>query len=210
MPGSPSVRSLTRGDLADVAAVHMEAFPSSVLTKLGEAAIRRYYDWQLTGPHDCVALGGWTGGQLVGFVFGGTFDAALFGFLRRDRTFLIGRLLRRPQLLADPELRPSIGMGLQSIVRRGAKPVGPVVERPPSFGILSIAARPSAQGSGIAQQLLAEAEQAARSRGFEHMNLTVDLANGRAIRFYERNGWIRDHSLTVPWSGTMRKVLPAR
>lgn len=209
MPGSPSVRLIIRGELVHVAAVHLEAFPSSVLTKLGDDAVRRYYDWQLSGPHDCVALGGWTGDQLAGFVFGGTFDAALFGFLRRDRMFLMGRLLQRPRLLVDPELRPSIRTGLQSMVRRRARSVGPVVERPSSFGILSIAVRPSAQGSGVAQQLLAETEQAARARGFEHMNLTVDPENGRAIRFYERNGWIRDHPHGAAWSGTMRKALPA-
>lgn len=34
-----------------VAGVHVAAFPSSALTRLGSEAVRRYYLWQIEGPH---------------------------------------------------------------------------------------------------------------------------------------------------------------
>lgn len=46
------------------------------------------------------------------------------------------------------------------------------------------------QGQGVAQQLYDWAEAQARSRGAEHLQLTVYTDNHRARRFYDRRGFV--------------------
>lgn len=201
------LKPLDESHLPDVANVHIAAFPTSILTRFGPEAVRRYYEWQLNGPHDRVALGAWSSGSLVGFIFAGRFDAALFGFLRRERWHLAARMLRRPAMILDRELRPSLRTGLRSLVRRRAGPPPDPVHRARSYGVLAIAVLPVAQGTGAAQGLLDAAESAARSASAASMHLTVAPENTRAVRFYERNGWARLADEGSEWSGRMRKPL---
>ena len=74
------IRNLEAKDLPYVAAVHVAAFPDSALTMLGTEVVRRYYEWQLTGPHDIAALGAFAGAGVEGYCFGGVFRGAMSGF----------------------------------------------------------------------------------------------------------------------------------
>jgi len=38
---------------------------------LGTEAVRRYYEWQLVGPHEVTAISAYINTELVGFCFGG-------------------------------------------------------------------------------------------------------------------------------------------
>ena len=87
----PGIRKLEAGDLNAVARVHCSAFPKSAITAFGHEAVRRYYSWQLLGPHDAVAVGAVSGQELVGFCFAGLFNGSTSGFLRKHRAFLLGR-----------------------------------------------------------------------------------------------------------------------
>lgn len=203
------IRPLTLADLSGIVAVHQAAFPGSAITRLGPEAVRRYYAWQLTGPHDSQNIGAFVDGRLVGFCFGGTFRGALSGYLRENRIFLATRLLVRPWLLADPIFRNRIVRGVQALRRFGRTRSNahshPVTEqRPSSFGILSIAVDPQLQGAGVGQVLMVAAEEEARRRGCEQMNLSVSTENQQAIRFYERGGWTRTMR-GDKWDGHMTK-----
>jgi ribosomal protein S18 acetylase RimI-like enzyme len=59
----------------------------------------------------------------------------------------------------------------------------------PSAHLEAIALEPAAEGRGIAQALLAEAEASARARGALTMTLHVFAVNERARRLYERAGY---------------------
>lgn len=48
---------------------------------------------------------------------------------------------------------------------------------------------PAAWGTGLAQSLLTAVTERLRARGFHHATLGVARDNGRARRFYEREGW---------------------
>lgn len=48
-----------------------------------------------------------------------------------------------------------------------------------------------ARGQGVAQALLADAEQRARGAGVEMLWLACAIGNDRAARFYEKCGWHR-------------------
>lgn len=209
------LRILNTSDLESVTSVHLVAFPDSALTKLGHEAVRRYYEWQIIGPHDGVNVGAFIDGELAGFCFGGIRRGALGGFLERNRALLIRRVLTRPWLLANPLFRQRARFGVQRLFGRlrPAKTTLKTTVRvtntqtlPRTFGILSIAVDPRFQGQGAAQLLMEYSENEARNRGFTRMHLTVHPSNTRAVRFYEKMGWQRD-LIDTTWDGSMSKML---
>lgn len=207
LSSSLGIERVGRQDLAEVARVHRAAFPASALTELGEEAVRRYYLWQLEGPHDhhfvCVRLEG----QLAGFCVSGISRGALSGFLRRNTGFLTAQVAMRPWLLANPIVRTRMGAALKLLrqVQRKAAPAGGE-GCAVSWGILAIAVSPAVQGAGVAQHLLADCERVALARGFRRLHLTVAVDNQRAIRFYQKWGWRKEVSEGI-WSGRMCKEL---
>jgi ribosomal protein S18 acetylase RimI-like enzyme len=209
-----SLRALKSADLPAVARVHAAAFPESALTKLGIECVRRYYDWQLNGPHDVLALGAFRGEQLAGFCFGGLFRGATSGFLKRNRLYLSWRVVTHPWLAANPMFRDRLVVGTRVLKRmalRNGKHSDPAkTERAPalrSFGILSIAVDPKHQGFGLGKVLMNKSEAEARVQGFNAMDLTVHTDNEQAIAFYEGLEWRKIQQNGV-WQGLMRKSLP--
>src|SRR5688572_22400411 len=141
-----AVRPLTIDDLDAVAAVHIAAFPDSALGRLGPEAVRRSYRWQLEGPHDVVALAAHRRGQLVGFLVGGTFSGSLIGFVRRERWFLAGRVIRHPSLALRSIGRDRLALAARLLLRRTRgkrhRPPAPPAPTARSFGVLAIAVDP--------------------------------------------------------------------
>lgn len=203
------VRSLEAQDLPAVSAVHMAAFPDSALTMLGAEAVRRYYEWQLTSQSEATAIGGFAGGKVVGFCFGGIFRGAMSGFLHKNRIFLVWRLASHPWLALNPIVRERLKY-VAHIVKRLVEPKA-VVSLPKTsvadpFGILSIATHPHTQGLGVGKLLMKEIENVARQRDFREMLLTVHPDNHQAITFYESLGWEKIPN-NGAWEGGMKKYL---
>ncbi len=203
------IRNLEVKDLPGVAAIHIVAFPDSALTMLGIEAVRRYYEWQLTGPHEAIPLGAFTNAELMGFCFGGVFRGAMSGFLHKNHIFLTGRVLTHPWLVTNSIFRERLAAGVRILKRLGR----PKASVPPSknqigksFGILSIAVHPRCQGLGVGKLLMKESEEVACQRGFREMDLTVHPDNHQAFRFYESLDWEKISNNGV-WNGGMRKFL---
>lgn len=55
-----------------------------------------------------------------------------------------------------------------------------------------------ARGSGVAAELIADAEARLRARGVELAWLACAIGNDRAARFYEKAGWRRAGTAVVP------------
>lgn len=209
-----TIRNLTEQDLTQVARIHLEAFPDSALTRLGADSVKRYYHWQLTGPHRCVALAACDGDRIYGFAFAGQFSGALGGFLQRNKWILLSRTAFRPWLVFNPIFRDRIHMALRSLSgrisrrRRGRAKAAAVGRAPsvPSFGILSIAVSPSSKRRGAGSMLMARCEEYAREWNLKRMHLSVATDNLEAIRFYERIGWKKEPSVDA-WQGLMIKEL---
>lgn len=204
-----SVSPIGLEDLEAVADVHLRSFPEVATTKLGKEVVVRYYEWQFIAPHKAHFLGAWVQGRLGGFCFCGLFRDALRGFLRRNRWFLVGRVLTHPWLLANSDVSTAIGRALRSLCsvchsELTAPSPGPDASRP--FGILSIAVAPESRRLGVGLRLMAEAEAIARREGFQAMGLTVRTDNFAAIHFYEKLGWKRVPQ-TGAWRGQMTKHL---
>lgn len=206
------IRAVDVRDLPVIAEIHMLAFPQAALTALGREAVRRYYEWQLEGPHDLHATLALVNGTTAGFSFAGHFRGHLIGFLRRNRLYLFLNTLRRPWLLANPLFLDRLRYGLNTFRRKLGQRVPRDVSRDPTeprrFGILSVAVHPAFQGCGVGHALMHDAEQEARRLGVGTMSLTVHPENAQAVRFYEHQGWYQVPDRRGRWIGHMQKDLP--
>jgi len=193
--------------LAAVARLHQRAFGRSALSRLGAEAVRRYYEWQLNGPHQHHFIGAFEGPTLRGYAVGGRSHGALSGFLRRNRSFLAWRAFLHPSLLFTEHGRGACRSALRLLTHRVVRPSpGPKPsEIQKSFGVLAIAVDPDCQGKGLGQQLMQAMDRAAIAGGYSQMHLTVHPKNTQAVRFYERLCWSRTLD-GATWNGRMEKA----
>jgi ribosomal protein S18 acetylase RimI-like enzyme len=206
------IKFLEIPDLCQVSEIHRGAFPDSLLTALGTEVVRRYYEWQLIGPHETTALGVFEKDILQGFCFGGVFHGAMNGFLRKNRYFLIGKILTHPAVFLYPEFRQRILTGWKSKIFQKVNLALPNVSSAKArrhFGILSIGVDPELQRRGIGKLLMEAAEEEARKKGHQEMRLTVAINNLAAINFYEKLGWEKCLSEDGSFQGAMRQPLVA-
>ena len=202
-------QSLREEDLPALASIHMRAFPESALTLLGKEAVRRYYEWLLTGPHDAATFGVFSNGSLAGYSFAGKYRGALTGFLRKNRLYLIRCVLCRPWLIVKPRISDQIAMARRLLKRRDGARQGSSEKQDkqePVFGILAMAVDPDHQGSGIGTYMFASIESYAKERGFRRMRFSVRCDNHQALRLYEYLGWERI-PVNGTWSGRMEKAI---
>tara|TARA_Y100001960_G_C14494701_1_gene738495 strand:- start:194 stop:793 length:600 start_codon:yes stop_codon:yes gene_type:complete len=59
-----------------------------------------------------------------------------------------------------------------------------------SYYIMAVSVYPDAQGHGTGSRLIAEAEDAARAKGFKQMSLNVFAENEGAVRLYRSLGYV--------------------
>ena len=203
------VRDVEEADLFDVAALHIQAFPDSVLGDLGVEAVRRNYLWQLTGPHDLAALVALDGPRTAGYLFGGVFRGSTIGFVKSERWFLLRRVARHPTVLLRGVGRRRITLAVRLLFRRSpsaqAEDLASVPRR--SFGVLAIAVDPSAQGRGIGGALMSETRRRAVEGGFESMPRTGHPTHTSAEAFYRSLGWVPSDGPDGSWSGQMTLAL---
>lgn len=202
---SPPVRDVVPGDLQRIAELHVKAFPDSALGRLGVEAVRRNYAWQLEGPHDLTALACGDGGRIDGFLFGGVFRGSTIGFLKRNRWYLAGQVVRHPSLLAGRVGWDRVGLAVRLLASRWStsRPEAPDGVPQRSFGVLAIAVDPSAQGRGVGRALMQVAVERAVAAGFESMHLSVHTDNDRALAFYRSLGWRELAEEDGSWTGRM-------
>lgn len=203
--GDVEVRDVVAADLADVAHLHLQAFPHSILGELGEEAVRRNYRWQLEGPHDLTALVATDDGDTLGFLFGGVFRGSTIGFVKSQRWFLARRVATHPRILLRGVGWNRVVLGARLLVRRTPPGRSEVPEAVPhrSLGILAIAVDPATQGRGVGRALMDEATRRAVGQGFESMHLTVHPSNENAVRFYRGLGWVPVAESDGAWTGRM-------
>jgi ribosomal protein S18 acetylase RimI-like enzyme len=203
------IRPIGQESLPDMVKVHMAAFAGSALTTLGINAVHRYYEWQLIGPHELTALGAFVDKRMVGFALGGVFRGALSGFLAKNRSFLVSRVLSHPWLLMNPIVRGRLSAGWKGLLCSTRRSNSAIHSKGPElrpFGILVIAVARQYQGQGIGKLLMKRAEEIARRLSFHEMRLSVQPDNQQALGFYESLLW-KKISKNDEWNGEMRKAL---
>lgn len=202
---------MTTEDLGLVAKVHKLAFPESFLTRLGKGAVERYYRWQIEGPHDHYLIVAFSGEEMAGFCVGGISRGALSGFLEKNKYYLGVKLISKFWLLFKGNLlkkfRIAFVFFLKKFLPERKRKEESLEKRRDSFGILSICVIPQVLGLGIAQKIMQSSEIEAIRRGFGKMHLTVDAENHRAIRFYEKLGYVKNENRSCSDTVFMEKFL---
>lgn len=188
-----TILELSKKHIDDVVTIHMQAFPESTFTKVGKETVRRYYLWQFEGPHDLIALGAYCDETLVGYLFGGVFRGAMIGFLRKNWKFLIMRVLLRPWLLLNRDVRESILSGGKYFLMNPQKrPVNTLKEAESTLkrnSILAIAVNSDFYRLGIGSKIMDVFEEDSLTRDVDEIYLSVNEKNLKAIKFYESLGW---------------------
>jgi len=199
--------TIGRDRLGEVAGIHRRAFPEGALTALGPEAVRRYYEWQLCGPHDVVFLGAIdaTAG-LVGFCVGGVFRGALSGYLRANRLHLLRTVAARPWIVGQAVVRERGARAIVVLAHTRHPRSSPPSPARQTFGVLAVAVDPDHRRRGIGRCLLTAIEAAARERGFHRMALTIDPANLGAARFYEASGWTASGPAERPTAAMEKRI----
>ena len=206
-----SIKKIQASDLNVISFLHQKAFKDSELTKLGHEAVRRYYEWQLTGPHECYSISAISEEKIIGFCFAGVFHGALSGYLRKNKKYLVFRILSHPWLILDRVFINRFLIAIKSL-NYFPKKTNKIIDDAPIeekkiFGILSIAVDPAIQTKGVGKVLMKAVEEEAIRQGYDRMHLTVHPSNTNAVQFYLRVGWIKNDA--VPWAGGMYKILSA-
>jgi ribosomal protein S18 acetylase RimI-like enzyme len=211
-----TIQRLRRDDLPHVARVHCAAFPQAAISRLGQEAVRRYYEALMNGPHETVGLAAFEAdGELRGFCFVGVRHEAESAYLRQNLVFVLGRIARKPWLLLDSFFFNRLLSGVRLLLprreRRPAHVAMPVDSPPPrpSYGIQVIMIDPAHQRKGYGKRLMEAAEQFAATRGHDYIELSVFTDNAKAISFYEKTGWKRKIR-NERWDGLMSKQLESQ
>lgn len=181
------VSTIDSTDLAEVVALHIEAFPGFFLSRLGPGVLRLFYAEFVDHP-DAVALTARLDRVLVGIAVGPTIPSQFFRRLVRRRWLQLA-VASAPHMLRNPHEIPRMA---RSIVFRGREGVT-------GGGLLSsICVAPRARASGVGRLLLSHWEERMASRGIEQLHLTTDAVDNEAtIRFYRKAGWEVVRSFTT-------------
>jgi len=175
------IRYLREGDIDGVAAVHIEQFPGSRSTLVGERFVRKMYRWFVTEQPE-LALVATIDGQPVGFAVG-----AIGGYGRRIFRYALSEILWgficHPALLfrqttftlwtsyAQALLPNSAGRTKSNLSHAGMV----------KASLASIAVSQSAQGRGIGKGLLLAFEEAAKQTAIAREKFTaLKVASGDA------------------------------
>ena len=204
----PKIKKLALDDLPTVANIHKISFPNSLLTHLGRETIIRYYKWQFDSGANVYPIGLFFGGKLIGYCFGGSFRAALGGFLGQNKIFHAFQILRNPKIFLKKRFIQSIFESLKLTIKFSSKKNIELIDynQKKYFGILAIAIDPDYSNNGYGKHLISDSENFARKNKYSFMRLTADINSINTIKFYESIGMQRVIE-NGSWQGKMYKKL---
>lgn len=179
--------SLSERDIGVLARLHVESLPDSLISVVGERYARVFYRHLSSSRDEFLYLerGGANGTDVVG---------ACVVSLHPET--LNRRLLRTTPLL-PMSMMAITRLPLRSIFAKLlAKSRTPAATQPSGPEIILIFTLPGLRGVGSGTRLLMRAESWLAARGVERVFVkTRDVADNRAIRFYEKAGFRRIASI---------------
>lgn len=178
------IEQATPSDVAEVARLHVHAFPGFFLTSLGTPFLEELYGGFLGHPSGIFIVAR-EAGHIVGFAVGTSKPVEFFPDLRRRRrvAFVIKAI---PAIFRNP--LPVCRKLFHAVRYRGEAPAP--VERASGALLSSLGVAETCRGSGLAGKLVLEFEQKAAQNGAGFVYLTTDAqGNDRVNRFYANNGY---------------------
>lgn len=168
--------ALSSRQLETVADLHHAAMPTSLLTRLGPAIVRRFYRAVPRSSH-LFGVAAVEGDRVRGAVVGTPEPNDAFDDVARPLWRFAAHVVRhRPRMLAQ-------------LVIAKLRPAHDVARPPKSAELMYVFSDPTARGRGIGKHLVDAFEDAARARGLEYVTLSVEIDNAAAIGLYERRGF---------------------
>ena len=198
------VVSTTHLDLNAVAQCHCKAFPHALATALGRRHVRRMLSWYLSTQSAFLFHVEDEAGRCIGYCGGIVSDGSLdtgssSGMAQHSFWSAIWGFITHPWVLFHPEVRKKWPLLRKNIlmklgVRR--KHFSPAQKQKmaqnPHVGLVVIGVAPEFHGKGYGSMLLKEFERrAVEDYGIYQLGLSVLATNHKAIRAYERNGWVK-------------------
>lgn len=169
--------------VAQLARIHLDAFPGSESTALGHRYALALIDW-FRRCDGAVALAAMAGGVPAGYVLG-VKSNELHRLYRSVLPAVFGCVLTRPWITADRELRQMAwwrGRLLFGLHSRSPQP-------PSCMTLKTLVVAAPWQSRGVGGRLLAAFMDEARRREARTLTLSVLRTNTRARAFYAQRGW---------------------
>lgn len=186
--------------LANVALVHMNAFPNSLSSLLGKKYCIKMLEWYLISSNAFLyhleidsKIVGYCGGKVAGSHGSGSTTAMLqYTFLEAIKSMIL-----RPWLFFHQSLISNYAIIINNILIKfkikkkktkyiNKKKINNFLE----VGLVVIGVKKNKQGLGYGSKLLIEFEKKSKSLGARKICLSVKSSNTKAIKSYSRNGWI--------------------
>lgn len=193
-----------KSDLEKIAECHKSAFPDSLSTKMGLKYLKKMIEWYLTDEKRFlfhIEENGKCAGYCGGMIHDGTQESgSASGMIQYSFNDAVISIMLRPWLLFHKEVISKYSLIKKNIRKKFKKrnvssvtdQKNKTAERPePSVGLVVIGVSLEFQGRGFGSVLLQEFENRAKEMNFKIINLTVRNDNEKAIKAYERNGWIK-------------------
>jgi ribosomal protein S18 acetylase RimI-like enzyme len=185
--------------LANVALVHMNAFPNSISSKLGQKYCIKMLEWYLISSNAFLfhfeidsKIVGYCGGKVAGSHGSGSTTVMLqYTFLQAIKSMIL-----RPWLFFNQYMITNYSIIINNILIKlkikkkrsqylNKKEINNFIE----VGLVVIGVKKNKQGLGYGSKLLIEFEKRSKSLGARKINLSVKSSNTTAIKSYSRNGW---------------------
>ncbi len=195
------IKTAITEDLEKIAACHGAAFPASLSSALGRAYVKKMLGWYLSSDSTFLFYME-SEGQCLGYCgamirktagVGSASSMAQFSFDQALRSFGV-----RPWLVLHAELRAKylfIGRNLWTRLKRlvnhnqkNTSTNSAIFE--PYVALVVIGVKADEHGKGYGSLLLQEFERRTVERGYTKMLLSVLTDNSKAIKSYQRNGWM--------------------
>ncbi|HMS64796.1 MAG TPA: GNAT family N-acetyltransferase [Ignavibacteria bacterium] len=198
-------------DLPEIAECHRSAFPDSLSSKMGNRYLSKMIEWYLSGEKKFL-FHAVEDGKIVGYCGGMINDGtqatgSASGMIQYSFNYAVISIALRPWLLFHKEfqskltlisknIRRKLGLkkkkksnsaaksSVSSDVRNISKSAEPVA------GLVVIGVSKEYMGKGYGSILLQEFEKKSKEMNIKQMALSVKSENKKAIKSYERNGWV--------------------
>lgn len=183
-------------DLALVAKCHSRAFPRSLSVKLGARYTSKMLEWYLNSDDRFLIAelaNGKCYGYLGGYVrHGSSRHGSTSSMIQHTFQAAVASILIRPWLWLHPEVLSKLGLIIRNVgYKLGYRPLAKISEmKEPYVSLVVIGVDPSTEGRGIGRELLSTFDAIAKRKGVRLGVLSVKRSNKRAIKFYEKMGWV--------------------
>lgn len=198
-----AIRNAKFADLHAIAECHRKAFPRTLSSAMGTRYLCKMLEWYLVDDRAFLFFieeNGVCCGYCGGLKFDGTFTfGSASSMIQHSFGPAVKAFVLKPWLLFHPEFLSKYKLVAKNVYKRISRILGIRPSRisnrtesipEPHAGLIVIGVHPDFQGKGYGSLLLSEFEVRAAEFGFENLRLTVRSDNHKAIRAYERNGWV--------------------